>query len=173
MTHPLLRELGRRFPYVTRLNTVISPHEMTVDPVFAYDGQLPDVSNVRDLRRLWGVYACERQERAAEAQLRAAAAAEARLAQLRAAEAEEARQAELRAAEAEEARQAQLRAAESQEAWRLAAAKAREAAEARSQAEAAEEPPAVGTLVVGVVLGVLAVAAALAVGVMLGRRGRA
>ena len=153
---PLLRELGQRHPYVTRLNTVISPDEMTVDPVFAYDGQLKDVSNVRDLRGMTGVYECER-------------------------------------AMAEEARQAQLRAAESQEAWRLAATKAREASEARSQAEAgaamasaaddtaadgeaaaaAEEPLAVGTLVVGVVIGVLAVAAALAVGVMLGRRGRA
>ena len=171
VTHPLLRELGRRFPYVTRLNTVISPHEMTVDPVFAYDGQLPDVSNVRDLRGMWGVYQCEREEELAL----------------------QTQQARLRAAEAEEARQAQLRATESQEAWRLAATKAREAAEARSQAEAAaatgaamagtpeddeaaavpEEPLAVGTLVVGVVVGVLAVAAALAVGVMLGRRGRA
>ena len=161
VTHPLLRELGRRFPYVTRMNTVISPHEMTVDPVFAYDGQLPDVSGVRDLRGMTGVYLCELRQMA------------------------------------EEARQAQLRAAESQEAWRLAAAKAREASEARSQAEAAaatgaamasaaddtaadgeaaavsDEPLAVGTLAVGVVLGVLAVAAALAVGVMLGRRGRA
>ena len=152
VNHPLLRELGQRFPYVTRLNTVISPHEMTVDPVFAYDGQLQDVSNVRDLRGMAGVYECEREEMAR-----------------------------------------QLQAAESQEAWRLAATKAREAAGARSQAEAgaamasaaddtaadgeaaaaAEEPLAVGTLVVGVVLGVLAVAAALAVGVMLGRRGRA
>ena len=138
VNHPLLRELGQRFPYVTRLNTVISPDEMTVDPVFAYDGQLKDVSNVRDLRGMTGVYECEREEMAR-----------------------------------------QLRAVESQEAWRLAAAKAREASEARSQAEAAaatgaamasaaddtaadgeaaaaaEEPLAVGTLVVGVVLGVL------------------
>ena len=50
ITHPLLRELSRRYAYVTRLNTVISPEEMTVDPVFDYDGQLKDVSNVRDLR---------------------------------------------------------------------------------------------------------------------------
>ena len=156
VNHPLLRELGQRFPYVTRLNTVISPDEMTVDPVFAYDGQLKDVSNVRDLRGMTGVYECEREEMAR-----------------------------------------QLRAVESQEAWRIQAAKAREASEARNQAEAAaatgaamasaaddtaadgeaaaepDETLAVGTLAAGVVLGVLAVAAALAVGVMLGRRGRA
>ncbi len=47
--HPLLRELQLQYPYVTRLNTVISPEEMTVDPVFRYDSDLPDVSNVRDL----------------------------------------------------------------------------------------------------------------------------
>ena len=52
--HPLLQELHLQYPYVTRLNTVISPEEMTVDPVFRYDGSLGDVSNVRDLtgRRL-------------------------------------------------------------------------------------------------------------------------
>ena len=52
--HPLLRELSARHGYMTRLNTVISPEEMTVDPVFRYDGSLEDVSNVRDLtdRRL-------------------------------------------------------------------------------------------------------------------------
>lgn len=47
--HPLLQELYLQHPYITRLNTVISPDEMTVDPVFRYDGALPDVSNVRDL----------------------------------------------------------------------------------------------------------------------------
>lgn len=47
--HPLLQELALRYPYLTRLNTVISPEEMTVDPVFRYDGTLADVSNVRDL----------------------------------------------------------------------------------------------------------------------------
>ena len=47
--HPLLQELYLQHPYITRLNTVISPEEMTVDPVFRYDSELPDVSNVRDL----------------------------------------------------------------------------------------------------------------------------
>ena len=64
VTHPLLRELSRRFSYVTRLNTVISPAEMTVDPVFDYDPRLKDVSNVRDLREMTGLYECEREERA-------------------------------------------------------------------------------------------------------------
>ena len=57
--HPLLRSMADRFSYVTRLNTVISPEEMTVDPVFGYDRNLDDVSNVRDLREMQGVYFCE------------------------------------------------------------------------------------------------------------------
>ncbi len=63
VTHPLLQQLAQRFAYVTRLNTVISPEEMTVDPVFDYDPQLKDVSNVRDLRGMTGLYSCERDER--------------------------------------------------------------------------------------------------------------
>ena len=63
VTHPLLQQLAQRFAYVTRLNTVISPEEMTVDPVFDYDPQLKDVSNVRDLRGMTGLYRCERDER--------------------------------------------------------------------------------------------------------------
>ena len=59
VAHPLLQDLGRQHPYVTRLNTVISPEEMTVDPVFSYDGSLSDVSNVRDLSEMTGVYDCE------------------------------------------------------------------------------------------------------------------
>ena len=65
VTHPLLQQLAQRFAYVTRLNTVISPEEMTVDPVFDYDPQLKDVSNVRDLSGMTGLYQCERDERAA------------------------------------------------------------------------------------------------------------
>ena len=64
VTHPLLQQLSRRFTYVTRLNTVISPEEMTVDPVFDYDSQLKDVSNIRDLSGMTGLYQCERDERA-------------------------------------------------------------------------------------------------------------
>ena len=63
VTHPLLQQLAQRFPYVTRLNTVISPEEMTVDPIFDYDPQLKDVSNVRDLSGMTGLYSCERNER--------------------------------------------------------------------------------------------------------------
>ena len=61
VVHPLLRELRDDYPYVTRLNTVISPEEMTVDPIFDYTTQLEDVSNVHDLSELTGVYSCERQ----------------------------------------------------------------------------------------------------------------
>lgn len=59
VSHPLLQDLGRRYAYVTRLNTVISPEEMTVDPVFDYDPQRKDVSNIHDLSDLKGVYDCE------------------------------------------------------------------------------------------------------------------
>ena len=59
VTHPLLQQLAQRFAYVTRLNTVISPEEMTVDPVFDYNPQLKDVSNVRDMSGMTGLYQCE------------------------------------------------------------------------------------------------------------------
>ena len=59
VVHPLLQDLGRQHPYLTRLNTVISPEEMTVDPIFRYDGSLTDVSNIRDLSEMTGVYDCE------------------------------------------------------------------------------------------------------------------
>ena len=58
--HPSLRELGNRYAYVTRLNTVISPIEMTVDPIFDYDPQLKDVSNIHDLSAMTGLFDCER-----------------------------------------------------------------------------------------------------------------
>lgn len=61
ISDPLLQDLGRRFAYITRLNTVISPEEMTVDPVFAYDPQAKDVSNVHDLTEMTGLYDCERE----------------------------------------------------------------------------------------------------------------
>ncbi|MDA0770072.1 MAG: DUF2330 domain-containing protein [Chloroflexi bacterium] len=57
--HPLLQELQAGHAYVTRLNTVISPDEMTVDPMFNFDPQLADVSRVRDLTGMRGVYDCE------------------------------------------------------------------------------------------------------------------
>ena len=58
--HPLLQHLRASFPYVTRLNTVISPEEMTVDPIFDYDPQLKDVSNIHDLSNMVGMFDCER-----------------------------------------------------------------------------------------------------------------
>lgn len=59
---PLLQDLANRYAYVTRLNTVISPDEMTVDPIFAYDPQAKDVSNIHDLTNMTGLYDCERAE---------------------------------------------------------------------------------------------------------------
>jgi len=60
VNHPLLQELRAKYPYVTRLNTVISPEEMTVDPIFDYDAQRKDVSNIHDLSGWTGLYDCER-----------------------------------------------------------------------------------------------------------------
>ena len=60
VVHPLLRELRSKYAYVTRLNTVISPEEMTVDPIFDYDPQRPDVSNIHDLSKATGLFDCER-----------------------------------------------------------------------------------------------------------------
>jgi len=60
VVHPLLQHLRASFPYVTRLNTVISPEEMTVDPIFDYDPQLRDVSNIHDLSDMRGLFDCER-----------------------------------------------------------------------------------------------------------------
>ncbi len=62
VVHPLLQELRGQYAYMTRLSTVISPEEMTVDPVFDYDPQRKDVSNVHDLSNLSGVWDCERAE---------------------------------------------------------------------------------------------------------------
>lgn len=55
-----LREVSSRRPYLTRLTTTIDPEEMTVDPVFTFDPQARDVSNVRDMSQMTGVYDCER-----------------------------------------------------------------------------------------------------------------
>ncbi len=48
-TDPLLQELAAGHPYLTRLSTVISPEEMTVDPAFLFDPAEPEVSQVHDL----------------------------------------------------------------------------------------------------------------------------
>ncbi len=56
---PLLQSLREAYPYITRMSTVISPEEMTVDPVFSYDANRPDVSNIHDLSDMRGLYECE------------------------------------------------------------------------------------------------------------------
>lgn len=45
-------ELLDRWPYVTRMYTTISAHEMTADPMFHENADLPDVANVRTADRL-------------------------------------------------------------------------------------------------------------------------
>ena len=48
---PTLAGLQKGYSYVTRLYTRISPEQMTVDPVFAAQSGLPNVSNVYDLSK--------------------------------------------------------------------------------------------------------------------------
>ncbi|WP_420644625.1 DUF2330 domain-containing protein [Candidatus Leptofilum sp.] len=57
---PLLQELSSKHSYLTRLNTVISPEEMTIDPVFRYEDR-PNVFNIHDLSNTRGQYDCERE----------------------------------------------------------------------------------------------------------------
>ena len=57
---PLLQELSQQYGYLTRLNTVISPEEMTVDPIFDYDPDRPNVFNIHDLSNMTGLYDCEK-----------------------------------------------------------------------------------------------------------------
>ena len=57
---PLLQELSQQYSYLTRLNTVISPEEMTVDPIFDYDPDRPNVFNIHDLSNMTGLYDCEK-----------------------------------------------------------------------------------------------------------------
>ncbi len=49
---PLLRLLTAKYNYVTRHIGRISPEEMTVDPVFRVDADLPKVSNIHDLSEM-------------------------------------------------------------------------------------------------------------------------
>ena len=53
--------MDRSDRYVTRLFTVISPEEMTVDPVFDQE-ERPNVSNIRDASQMVGLYDCQRGE---------------------------------------------------------------------------------------------------------------
>ena len=48
---PTLAGLQKGYSYVTRLYTRISPEQMTLDPVFAAQSGLPNVSNVYDLSK--------------------------------------------------------------------------------------------------------------------------
>ena len=127
--HPLLQQLAQRFAYVTRLNTVISPEEMTVDPVFDYNPQLKDVSNVRDMSGMTGLYQCEREERASSPMGQLQSFSESVF----------------------------------------------EASDEDARAEASGDTLSVGTLVLGVVAGVVGVSVlggAVYLGVRIGRRGR-
>lgn len=45
----LVQLLTEKYKYVTRVIGRISPEEMTVDPMFTFDADAPDISNVRDL----------------------------------------------------------------------------------------------------------------------------
>jgi hypothetical protein len=57
---PLLQDLNAKHKYLTRLNTVISPEEMTLDPVFKYETR-ENVYNIHDLSQSRGQYDCERE----------------------------------------------------------------------------------------------------------------
>jgi hypothetical protein len=56
---PLLQELRQRYPYVTRLYGQMSPEEMTVDPVFDFNPDLPEVTNIHDLTNRTDMYPCQ------------------------------------------------------------------------------------------------------------------
>ncbi len=56
---PLLQELRRRYPYVTRFYGQLSPEEMTVDPIFDYNTSLLDISNIHDLTARTDMYPCQ------------------------------------------------------------------------------------------------------------------
>lgn len=59
---PTLNELARNYPYLTRLYGQMSPAEMTIDPAFDLDGNLPDVSHVHDLTWRVNPYDCLSEE---------------------------------------------------------------------------------------------------------------
>ncbi len=55
---PLLQSLRQQYPYVTRFYGQLSPEEMTVDPVFDFNSNLSDVSNIHDLSDRTDMYSC-------------------------------------------------------------------------------------------------------------------
>ena len=48
----LVQLLAEKYKYMTRVIGRISPEEMTVDPVFNFDADAPDISNMRDLSQM-------------------------------------------------------------------------------------------------------------------------
>ena len=56
-----LAERVEEKPYLTRLITYIDPEEMLVDPMFGFDEEAGEVSNIRNAREIRGLYDCERQ----------------------------------------------------------------------------------------------------------------
>lgn len=56
---PLLQELRQRYPYVTRVYGQMSPNEMSIDPVFGFNNNLADVSNIHDLTQRTDMYPCQ------------------------------------------------------------------------------------------------------------------
>jgi hypothetical protein len=58
VTDSLLREFRQRYPYVTRFYGQISPEEMTIDPVFDFNNNLADISNIHDLSSRTDIYPC-------------------------------------------------------------------------------------------------------------------
>jgi hypothetical protein len=63
VTDPLLQELVNNYGYLTRFFARISPEEMTIDPVFEFNGDLPVMSNIHDLRDFDSevIYGCKNQ----------------------------------------------------------------------------------------------------------------
>jgi hypothetical protein len=58
-TDPTLSTLLRQYPYLTRVYTRLSPEEMTLDPVFRFNPDLPTISNVHDLSKDMRVWDCD------------------------------------------------------------------------------------------------------------------
>ena len=48
-----MQEIFEEIPYLTRLYTTLSAEEMTVDPMFDYNPDLPEVGNVREADARW------------------------------------------------------------------------------------------------------------------------
>lgn len=55
---PTAQKLIQTYPYLTRFYTRISPDQMTVDPIFDYAPDKPDVSNTHDLSKFPSPFDC-------------------------------------------------------------------------------------------------------------------